>query len=67
MSAFQLFDVVVLTRDVPDSSLRRGDEGTIVHLLDGAYEVEFVDDDGATRAIVALRPADLAAGPVRPE
>jgi hypothetical protein len=33
--------------------------GTIVELLDGAYEVEFSDDQGKTYAELALRPDQL--------
>jgi len=32
----------------------RGQVGTVVELLDGAYEVEFSDDEGKTYAELAL-------------
>jgi hypothetical protein len=40
---FNLLDTVVLTRDVPDAGLRRGDLGAIVEVYGpNAFEVEFV-------------------------
>ena len=53
----RLLDVVALLADVPAHSLVRGQVGTVVELLDGAYEVEFSDDEGRTYAELAL-PAD---------
>ena len=44
---FKLYDVVRLANDVPDTSLRAGQTGTIVErLADGAFEVEFMDAFG---------------------
>lgn len=44
----KLLDVVMLTEDVPEHNLKRGETGTVVEILaDGeAFEVEFSDDDG---------------------
>jgi hypothetical protein len=55
-------DQIVLTVDLPDHGLCRGDIGTVVmvHGADG-YEVEFVALDGETIAV-----ASLAADQVRP-
>jgi hypothetical protein len=53
----QLLDVVALLSDLPDHHLVRGQVGTIVELLDGAFEVEFSDDEGRTYAELAL-PSD---------
>ena len=52
-----LLDVVALLSDVPQHGLLRGQVGTVVELLDGAYEVEFSDDEGKTYAELAL-PSD---------
>jgi hypothetical protein len=41
----QLLDVVALLTDVPAHGPLRGQVGTVVELLDGAYEVEFSDDE----------------------
>ena len=53
----RLLDVVALLSDVPAHRLVRGQVGTVVELLDGAYEVEFSDDEGKTYAEVPL-PSD---------
>jgi hypothetical protein len=48
-------DSVVLTVDLPEHSLCKGDVGTVV-LMRGerGYEVEFVTLDGKTLAVVSL-------------
>ena len=53
----RLLDVVALLSDLPTHGLLRGQVGTVVELLDRAYEVEFSDDEGKTYAELAL-PAD---------
>ena len=40
-TAPHLLDIVALLSDVPAHSLLRGQVGTVVEVLDGAYEVEF--------------------------
>src|ERR1700730_8202279 len=55
----RLLDVVALLSDVPAHGLLRGQVGTVVELLDGAYEVEFSDDEGRTYAELALAPDQL--------
>ena len=54
-------DLVVLMRPVEEHGLRVGDVGTIVHCYsdDQAYEVEFVDADGKTLAVLTLEHADV--------
>lgn len=49
-------DIVVLTTDVPNEGLERGDVGTVVHAYeDGqAFEVEFMALDGETAAVVTV-------------
>ena len=54
-----LLDVVALLSDVPAHGLLRGQVGTVVELLDGAYEVEFSDDEGKTYAELAFAPDQL--------
>ena len=55
-----LLDVVALTEDVPDHGLLRGQVGTVVESLgSGAFEVEFVDNDGRTYATLPLRASQL--------
>ena len=56
---FRERDAVVLTRDMPQEKLRKGDLGAVV-LVHGdgrAYEVEFVTLGGETVAVMTL-PAD---------
>jgi len=57
---FKVLDTVVLTRDVPDAGLRRGDLGAIVEVYGpDAFEVEFVAASGRTQALVTLSATDL--------
>jgi hypothetical protein len=62
-----LLDVVALLADVPSHGLVRGQVGTIVESLDGAYEVEFSDDEGRTYAELALAPDQLLVLRHRPQ
>ena len=58
--AFALLECVVLTRDLPDLGLRAGDIGAIVEIYKGgALEVEFVQPNGATKALTTLETTDL--------
>jgi hypothetical protein len=50
-------DVVTLLADLPAEGLKAGAVGAVVHVFHKptpAYEVEFVDPDGATTAMVTL-------------
>jgi hypothetical protein len=52
---FSALDRVVLTVDVPEHQLRKGDIGMVVMTHNGlGYEVEFVTLDGETIAVVSL-------------
>ena len=58
----QLLDVVVLTGDIPQHGLRRGDLGTVVEVHNAtAFIVEFVAASGRAQALVTLGPADVRA------
>lgn len=60
MSELRTLDTVVLLRDIPDSGLRAGDLGAIVHqLAPTVYEVEFVTASGRTQALATLSAGDL--------
>jgi hypothetical protein len=53
---------VRLRVDIPERCLRTGDIGTIVLVFERpnlAYEVEFVDQDGRTRAQLPLLPEQV--------
>ncbi len=59
---FRELDTVVLTRDVPEASLRAGDLGAIVQIYGAdAMEVEIVAASGRTQASLTLHPHDLRA------
>jgi hypothetical protein len=52
---------IVLTHDLPEHALVKGDVGTVIHRYAGdrAYEVEFVSGAGKTIATVTLEPSEL--------
>ena len=54
-------EAFVLTRDIPEHGLRRGDIGAVVHCYkDGvAFEVEFVTGKGDTVAVITLESKDV--------
>jgi hypothetical protein len=49
-------DLVVLTADIPEQSLKQGDVGTVVlvHRADAGFEVEFATLAGETLAVVTV-------------
>ncbi|MEO6080996.1 MAG: DUF4926 domain-containing protein [Steroidobacteraceae bacterium] len=48
-------DVVMARTDMAETGLKRGDMGAVVHVHGAdAVEVEFVADDGTTRAVLTL-------------
>jgi hypothetical protein len=55
----QELDTVVLTRDIPEHKLNKGDLGAVVlvHGQGTAFEVEFVTLGGETLALITL-PAE---------
>jgi hypothetical protein len=63
MSEIKELDAVVLTCDLPEHKLKRGDVGSavLVHDCGAAFEVEFVGYDGHTVALLTLER-----GQVRP-
>jgi len=63
----RLLDVVALLTDVPEHRLVRGQVGTVVEILDGAYEVEFCDEEGVTYAELALERGQLLVLHHRPQ
>lgn len=55
-------DDIVLTEDLPEHGLKRGDVGTIVLVHDQAgYEVEFMTLTGETLAVLSLFPQQIRA------
>ncbi len=61
METINELDTVVLTRDLAEHSLERGDIGTAVHRYrDGAaLEVEFVTGKGETVVVLTLKDKDV--------
>ena len=60
-SRYRDLECVQLSADLPDHGLKSGEVGTIVHVFDtaDAYLVEFVNEDGSTRALAELTPTQL--------
>jgi hypothetical protein len=53
-------DTVVLTEDLDEHGLKRGDIGTVVLVHDRpGYEVEFATLNGETIAVVSLTPQQV--------
>ena len=52
---------VVLSRDLPEHGLNRGDIGAVVHRYKSgeAFEVEFITGEGQTIAVLTLRSKDI--------
>ena len=52
---------VVLLHDIPEHRLLRDDIGTVAHVYpdDGTYEVEFVQANGRTVALLTLTRNDI--------
>ncbi len=61
METINELDTVVLTRNLAEHGLERGDIGTVVHRYrDGtALEVEFVTGEGETVAVLTLKDEDV--------
>ena len=55
------YDNIVLTEDLADSGLTKGDVGVVVHIHKGggAYEVEFIAMDGSTVAVLTLEDSQV--------
>jgi hypothetical protein len=52
---YRELDTVVVTKDLPELGLKRGDVGAVVLVYSpDALEVEFVTATGATQAVVTL-------------
>lgn len=58
----QLLNTVIVTVDLSDEEVLAGDIGTIVEVYSNpypAYEVEFVNPNGTTRALLTLSSAQI--------
>lgn len=56
-------ELVVLTHDIEEHSLKTGDVGTIIHCYEDkvGFEVEFVTAQGKTVAVLTLTTKDIRA------
>lgn len=62
---FNLIETVVLTKDIDEHNLKKGDMGTVVEIYgEHDYEVEFVTAGGRTVALISLNEKDIR--PVEP-
>ena len=54
-------DLVVLTSDFPDSQLKAGDIGTVVHVYPSgsAFEVEVMTVDGKTVDVITVEASQV--------
>jgi hypothetical protein len=61
MREIKLFDSVALLENLPEENLWRGQIGAVVEVYDNgkAFEVEFVDTNGRTYGLLALRAEQL--------
>jgi hypothetical protein len=58
----ELLEIVIASVYLPDHKVLAGDLGTIVEIYVDprlAYEVEFVNPDGTTRALLTLLPEQI--------
>ncbi|MBM3768268.1 MAG: DUF4926 domain-containing protein [Acidobacteria bacterium] len=55
----RVLDPVALIEDLKEFNLRRGELGTVVEELDGAFLVEFSDNNGEAYAIVPVSADQL--------
>ena len=57
----QELDIVALTHSLPEYGLKQGDQGAIVHVYPNGqiFEVEFVNSDGTTQALLTISAINL--------
>ena len=59
---FKALDIVILKHEIQEYGLKKGALGTIVEIYgDGdSYEVEFIDKNGKTNALLTLNSSDIS-------
>ena len=56
----EVYDVVELTKDIPEEGLVKGRKGTILEIYNETHcEIEFCDDNGFTLYLGSIRIKDL--------
>lgn len=61
-NSLSLLDTVVAVTNFPEHMVLAGDVGAVVEVYTApspAYEVEFVNPDGSTRALLTLAPSQV--------
>ena len=61
-TVLDLFETVIATVNLPDHHVLAGDLGAVVEVYTSpslAYEVEFVNPEGSTRALLTLAPGQV--------
>lgn len=58
---YKTLDIILLEHPIEENNLKEGDVGTIVEVYGNneAYEVEFVNENGETKALITLNPSDI--------
>ena len=58
---FDELDIVALAHDLKNNNLKAGDIGAVVHTYNDrkAVEVEFVNAEGKTVALITLKTSDI--------
>ncbi len=57
----ELLDVIELLSDIPEFSLRKGEQGAIIEdYQDGVYEIEFTNRKGETTALCSIHQDKFA-------
>jgi len=59
---FNELETVRLLKEYPEKFLKKGDIGVVVMIYNNpneAYEVEFINDDGTTKAMFVISPEDI--------
>jgi len=58
----KILDTIIITVNIPDHRVLAGDIGTVVEVYTEphlAFDVEFVNPDGSTRALLTLSPEQV--------
>lgn len=62
---FKLYQQVVLSQNIPDEGLQKGDVATVVEIIDKngkvGYCLEFFDSDGATLKVIVVNENGITA------
>jgi hypothetical protein len=61
---FQLYQQVILSKDLPEDNLQKGDVATIVEIIEKenktGYCLEFFDNNGETLKVIVVNETDIS-------